>query len=94
MPYKTKGGRYKHLLFWCQVEVFLNLKTLTNSGRINDFLPTLLLWTLTALLPIVVAYSDWLMGHWRRRVGRIQMCRSVNDISLTLLLRRTKFDIR
>ena len=81
------ASHFSHLFFCSQVEVFLNLKTLTNSGRINDFLPTLLLWTLSALLPIMVAYSDWLMGHWRRRVGRIQMCRFVlNDTSLTLAL--------
>ena len=54
--------------FYSQVEVYFNLKTLTESSKINDFLPTLLLWTLSALLPIIVAYSDWLMGHWRRQV--------------------------
>jgi uncharacterized membrane protein len=42
-----------------QLELILNLKTLSPKlpEKINDFLPTLLLWTLTALLPIIVAYS-------------------------------------
>ena len=32
----------------------------------TDFLPTLLIWTFTALLPVVVAYADLLVGHWTR----------------------------
>ena len=47
-----------------ELELILNLKSLTIKlpEKINDFLPTLLLWTLSALLPIIVAYSDWWMG--------------------------------
>jgi len=33
---------------------------------LTDFLPTLLLWTFTAVLPVLVAYSDRLLGHWTR----------------------------
>jgi len=33
---------------------------------LTDFLPTLMLWTFTALLPVVVAYADLLVGHWTR----------------------------
>jgi hypothetical protein len=33
---------------------------------IVDFLPTILLWSFTALLPLLVAYSDRLLGHWTR----------------------------
>jgi hypothetical protein len=38
---------------------------------LTDFLPTLMIWTFTALLPVLVAYSDRLLGHWTRYyVGR------------------------
>lgn len=33
---------------------------------LTDFLPTLMIWTFTALLPVLVAYSDRLLGHWTR----------------------------
>ena len=33
---------------------------------ITDFLPTLMLWTFTALLPVVIAWADLLVGHWTR----------------------------
>ena len=38
----------------------------TQSPLITDFLPTLLLWSLTALMPIIVGYSEWLLSHWTR----------------------------
>jgi hypothetical protein len=33
---------------------------------LTDFLPTLMIWTFTALLPVLVAYSDRLLGLWTR----------------------------
>lgn len=33
---------------------------------ISDFLPTLILWGLAALMPVMVAYSDKFMSHWTR----------------------------
>ena len=33
---------------------------------LTDFLPTLMLWTFTALLPVVIAWADLLVGHWTR----------------------------
>lgn len=33
---------------------------------LTDFLPTLAIWSFTALLPVVVAYADRLVGHWTR----------------------------
>lgn len=36
------------------------------STLITEFLPTLLLWSLTALMPIVVAYSESWLSHWTR----------------------------
>jgi hypothetical protein len=33
---------------------------------LTDFLPTLMIWTFTALLPFLVAYSDRLLGHLTR----------------------------
>lgn len=36
------------------------------SPLVTEFLPTLLLWSLTALMPIVVAYSESFLYHWTR----------------------------
>ncbi|KAL4238495.1 Transmembrane protein 63C [Mactra antiquata] len=38
----------------------------THSALLVQFLPTLLLWILTALLPNLVYYSDQFVGHWTR----------------------------
>ena len=35
-------------------------------GFIKDFLPTLMIWSFTALMPVLVAYSDRWLGHWYR----------------------------
>jgi calcium permeable stress-gated cation channel len=37
-----------------------------STPLISEFLPTLLLWTLTALMPVIVAYSDKFLSHWTR----------------------------
>lgn len=36
------------------------------SPLIMEFLPTLLLWSLTAMMPIIVAYSESWLNHWTR----------------------------
>ncbi len=36
------------------------------SPVVVDFLPTLMLWGFTALLPLLVAWSDRFLGHWTR----------------------------
>ncbi|KAH8284707.1 hypothetical protein KR018_012035, partial [Drosophila ironensis] len=36
------------------------------SPLVSDFLPTLMLWTLSALMPVIVAISDKWMGHYTR----------------------------
>jgi len=33
---------------------------------LSQFLPTLLLWTVAALLPVLVSYSDQWLSHWTR----------------------------
>lgn len=38
----------------------------THSAALVQFLPTLLLWTFTALLPNIVYLSDQYVGHWTR----------------------------
>lgn len=38
----------------------------TISPLISEFLPTLLLWTMAALLPVVVTFSDKWLSHWTR----------------------------
>lgn len=41
-------------------------QTLKLPAPIIDFLPTILLWSFTALLPLLVAYSDRWLGHYTR----------------------------
>ncbi|XP_055584983.1 CSC1-like protein 1 [Uranotaenia lowii] len=36
------------------------------SPLISEFLPTLLMWSLSALMPVIVAYSDTWLSHWTR----------------------------
>lgn len=36
------------------------------SPLVSEFLPTLMLWTFTALLPVIVTYSDKWLSHWTR----------------------------
>ena len=71
---------------------FLNAKDLKDDlnvslpGYITDFLPTLMLWTLSALLPVLVAYSDWWLGHWRRSVENLWIMRKVFGYLLFMVL--------
>jgi len=64
-----------------QMDVFLHLKSIGQSmslpEKINDFVPTLMLWSLSALLPLVVASTDWWLGHWRRSVENLWIMRKV-----------------
>ncbi len=71
-----------------EIEVILHIKDFETRlpSKINDFIPTLLLWTLSALLPIIVAYSDWLMGHWRRSVENLWIMRKVFFYLLFMVL--------
>merc|ERR1712223_1342416 len=41
-------------------------QSLSLPAPIIDFLPTVLLWSFTALLPLLVAYSDRWLGHYTR----------------------------
>ncbi|XP_037072136.1 calcium permeable stress-gated cation channel 1-like isoform X2 [Pollicipes pollicipes] len=36
------------------------------SSLVSEFLPTLLLWTIAALMPVLVAFSDRFLFHWTR----------------------------
>ncbi|XP_037952355.1 calcium permeable stress-gated cation channel 1 [Teleopsis dalmanni] len=42
------------------------LKGNTISPLVSEFLPTLMLWTLSVLLPVLVAFSDKWMSHYTR----------------------------
>jgi hypothetical protein len=75
-----------YIISQMQVIFKFDLKNLTQSGKVNDFIPTLMLWTLSALLPIVVAYSDWWMGHWRRSVENLWIMRKVFFYLLFMVL--------
>ena len=59
---------------------------LSLPAYITDFLPTLMLWTLSALLPVLVAYSDWWLGHWRRSVENLWIMRKVFGYLLFMVL--------
>lgn len=37
-----------------------------SSPLVTEFLPTLMLWSLTAIMPIIVAYSESWLSHWTR----------------------------
>ncbi|XP_026472424.1 CSC1-like protein 1 [Ctenocephalides felis] len=45
----------------------INNGTINNiSPIVSEFLPTLILWTMSALLPVLVSYSDQWLSHWTR----------------------------
>ena len=73
-----------------QIQLILNFKEigtkLSLPAKFNDFLPTLLLWTIAALLPIIVAYTDWWMGHWRRSSENLWIMRKVFFYLLFMVL--------
>lgn len=73
-----------------QIQIILNFKQLGTSlhlsEKMNDFVPTLLLWTIAALLPILVAYTDWWMGHWRRSAENLWIMRKVFFYLLFMVL--------
>ena len=73
-----------------QIQIILNFKelgtTLHLPDKMNDFVPTLLLWTIAALLPILVAYTDWWMGHWRRSAENLWIMRKVFFYLLFMVL--------
>lgn len=46
--------------------IFLADKLHSMSPVLSEFLPTLLLWTMAALMPVIVSYSDQFMSHWTR----------------------------
>lgn len=40
--------------------------TQPSGALVTEFLPTLLLWSLTALMPVIVAFSESVLAHWTR----------------------------
>ncbi|XP_040577807.1 calcium permeable stress-gated cation channel 1 isoform X2 [Lepeophtheirus salmonis] len=73
-----------------QLQLFITTVFGTSDFRlpqkINDFVPTLMLWMLSALLPNIVAYSDLLMGHWRRSVENIWIMKKIFFYLLFMVL--------
>lgn len=58
------------------------------SPLISEFLPTLLLWTMAALLPVLVSYSDQWLSHWTRsqQTYSIMMKTFIFLLMMTLIL--------
>nr|CAD7258373.1 unnamed protein product [Timema shepardi] len=52
------------------------------SAVVSEFLPTLLLWTVSALMPVLVSYSDRFLSHWTRS----EQNHSIMNKTFTLLL--------
>lgn len=58
-----------------------------NDPVINQFLPTLLLWSFTALLPTIVRYSTIFVGHWTRSTeNRIMMHKVYTFLTIMVLI--------
>lgn len=54
------------------------------SPVISEFLPTLLLWTMAAVLPVIVSYSDQLLSYWTR--SKLTYSIMVKTFSFLLLM--------
>ena len=65
-----------------QTDIVIQWFTNTTNGTVPnlipapiiDFLPTILLWSFTALLPLLVAYSDRWLGHYTRSEVSDKLC--------------------
>ncbi|KAL4630590.1 CSC1-like protein 2 isoform X1 [Arapaima gigas] len=57
-----------------------------NSAVISQFLPTLLLWSFSALLPTVVYYSTLAESHWTRSSENISMMHKLYIFLLFMVL--------
>ncbi|XP_037035822.1 calcium permeable stress-gated cation channel 1 [Bradysia coprophila] len=57
------------------------------SPLISEFLPTLLMWTLSALMPVIVSFSDKWLSHWTRSKQNYSiMTKSFGYLLLILLI--------
>ena len=60
-------SQVNHLAVILQIESIDNVgKALELPAVIVNFLPTLMVWGFTALLPVLVSWSDRFLGHWTR----------------------------
>ncbi|XP_059838717.1 CSC1-like protein 1 [Hypanus sabinus] len=58
-----------------------------NDPVINKFLPTLLLWSFSALLPTIVYYSSVFVGHWTRSAeNRLTMHKLYSFLIIMVLI--------
>uniref|UniRef100_A0A665V6M5 Transmembrane protein 63A n=1 Tax=Echeneis naucrates TaxID=173247 RepID=A0A665V6M5_ECHNA len=57
-----------------------------NSPIVSQFLPTLLLWTFSALLPTIVYYSTLAEAHWSRSSEQLSMMRKLYSFLLFMVL--------
>lgn len=56
------------------------------SPLISEFLPTLLLWSLAAMMPAIVAYSDKWLTHWTRSKQNYSMMTKAFGYLLFMIL--------
>ncbi|XP_063242767.1 calcium permeable stress-gated cation channel 1 isoform X2 [Bacillus rossius redtenbacheri] len=70
---------------------FLNTHVVGNrlekiSPVVSEFLPTLLLWTVSALMPVLVSYSDQWLSHWTRSDQNLSIMRKTLVLLLFMVL--------
>ncbi|KAF2360557.1 Calcium permeable stress-gated cation channel 1 N-terminal transmembrane domain [Trinorchestia longiramus] len=66
--------------------VFLTDKLEQMSPVLSEFFPTLLLWTMAALMPVLVAYSDQFMSHWTRSAENHAVMRKTFSFLLFMVI--------
>lgn len=57
------------------------------SSLVSEFLPTLLLWTASILMPVIVGYSERFLKHWTKsKLNYTIMCKSFGYLLLMILI--------
>ncbi|CAG5118580.1 unnamed protein product [Candidula unifasciata] len=76
---------FLHLLDMLNIDIKKPVENL-HSAYLVQFLPTLLLWIFSALLPNLVYWSDQLIGHWTRTAEHHSVMRKTFIFLLLMVL--------